>query len=245
MGTAGNPTNVPTANGKPINLPWPKGFDAQQQQQLIQLSQQGLLSGIPPQIIAYIQQAESSFGYNAGGVINPQGYGGYFGLAKSKKYPAGSTSPDLLHCISPTCYAQQAIIAASAFASYLPSAQGDFIGAENIYQTGKQTGSGNGAGIFEQYGIKPGELGLLNASPFPIPGDAGVASTSETGLGASPIGNPISDVNSFFKALGNGFGLGWSGIFTIVLGGLMILIGLIFIFRKQAVKIGEAAVTAA
>lgn len=232
---------TPTAGGKPVTLAWPKGFDPNQQAQLEQLSQQGLLSNIPPQIIAYIQQAESSFGYNAGGVINSSGFGGYFGLAKSQKYPAGSTTPALLHDTSPTGYAQQAIIAASAFASYLNANNGDFIAAENTYQTGKASGSGNGAGIFEQYGINPSDLGVTPANPFPGPIGA-IAGLATGGTSVPNVPNPITGVDSFFTALGNGFGLGWGGILTIVLGGLMIIVGIVFIFRKEAVKIGEAAI---
>lgn len=85
------------------------------------------------------------------------------------------------------------------------------------------------------------ESGVVPASPTPIPlGNDGV----NVGAGVAGSLNPIKSVDSFFAALGSGFGLGWTGIFTIVLGGLLIIVGLIFLFHKQAVKIGEAAALA-
>lgn len=80
--------------------------------------------------------------------------------------------------------------------------------------------------------------GVVPASPTPIPlGNGGV------NVGAG-VAAPFTDIESFFSALGNGFGLGWAGIFTIMLGIAMIGVGMIFLFRKQAVKIGSAALAA-
>lgn len=78
-------------------------------------------------------------------------------------------------------------------------------------------------------------------TPNPVVGGAGYVNPPN-------IPNPFqafTDVNSFFKALGNGFGLGWGGIFTIILGIVMIGLGLIFLFRRQAREIGTAAIAAA
>lgn len=39
------------------------------------------------------------------------------------------------------------------------------------------------------------------------------------------------------KDIGSGFGIGWSGILSIILGGIFIIIGIAFIFHKQAGQI--------
>lgn len=225
-----------------LTLAWPKGFDPQQQQLLQSLSDQGKLSGVPPQIIAYIQQAESGFGFNAGGAINSSNFGGYFGLANNTKYPAGSTSTALLKSTSPDSYTYQAQIAASSFAADLQTSNGDLIGAENIYQTGKQYNSANGAGIFQQYGITPGEAGgVVPASPTPLgPFGGGV----NVGGGVGNLGWTDA-IGAAFNALLGGFGIGWKAVLTIIGGILLVGVGILLVFRKPEAKALEAGAMAA
>lgn len=81
--------------------------------------------------------------------------------------------------------------------------------------------------------------GVVPASPTPLgPLGAGV------NVGGNVNLNPFSSVTDFFNWIGSGFGIGWAAAGTIILGIAMIGLGIIFIFRKQAVKIGEAAVAA-
>lgn len=219
----------------PSTWPWPKGFDPQQESQLLQLANQNQLYGIPPQIIAYIQQAESGFGYNAGGVINSGGYGGYFGLGNNKTYNGGTATTALLHDTSAAGYAQQAHIAASAFATYMIPAGGDYVAAENLYQTGSTTSSANGAGIFEQYIGK-------NASGVQTGG------TGAAGQALNAAGNVISDVSAPFTFLQDvlgGFGIGWKAVLTIIGGILLIGVGVLIMFRKPIEQVAPAAAMAA
>ena len=132
----------------PASYNWPP-IPASQITQLQDLAASNQLSGVPPQVIAVIDLAESS---GKGGSINSEGYGGYFGLGANKSYPGGTTSTEMLTGTSPQDFSSQAVIAASAFASYLSSAGGNPVKAEQIYQTGSAGGSpGEGAKLMAQY----------------------------------------------------------------------------------------------
>lgn len=258
------------AQAKIPNWPWPKNFDPQQQQQLIDLSNNGQLSGIPPQIIAYMQQAESGMGYSAGGAINSAGYGGYFGLGNNKTYNAGTATTAILHGTDPLSYAAQAIIAASAFAAYMIPAGGDYIAAENIYQTGQPNSSANGAGIFESYGLShstsgvqdlPNNVQALGAVAGQAASSAGSSITSSAdalaqggwfGLLGWLASGQASKASDLFGALGagigdilGGFGIGWKGVLGILLGILFIGVGLIFLFHTQEKEAVEEVAPAA
>jgi len=113
-------------------------------QDLQQLSQAGDLSGLNPVVVGSIDQAESS---GQGGGINPEGYGGFFGLSESGSYPGGTVTPQLLEGTDSASFESQAEIAASAFNSYLSEAGGDPIAAEEIYQTGSASGPTEGSNI--------------------------------------------------------------------------------------------------
>lgn len=85
--------------------------------------------------------------------------------------------------------------------------------------------------------------GVVPANP--APGPVGAALGFFTGGTSAPdISTPWSYLNQLIQDIGTGFGLGWKGVLTIIIGSLMIIVGLVFIFRKQAVKIGTAAMEA-
>ena len=144
-------------------------------QDLQDLSQQGDLSGINPIVIGSIDQAESS---GNGGGINPEGYGGFFGLSESGTYPGGQVTPQLLQGTDADSFEQQAEIAASAYASYLNQAGGNPIAAQEIYQTGAADGPTEGSNILA--------TNLGTASPS---GGATASTTSATttSLNANPF----------------------------------------------------------
>jgi hypothetical protein len=151
---------------------------------LDQLSAQGDLDGLNPIILASIDQAESS---GEGGSVNPEGYGGFFGLSKDATYPGGATTPQLLEGTDSASFEQQAEIAASAFNEYLGEADGNPEAAEEIYQTGSASGPTEGSKILEDNlgtaspggGGAPATLSSLNANPFDL---FGITSTATSGV---------------------------------------------------------------
>jgi hypothetical protein len=162
--------NSPPAPTTKLN--WPP-IPAWEITSLQNLSDQGKLYGIPPQILAYIDSAESSG--NAGGSSrSPTGYGGWFGLHDNVAYPGGKLTPAELSDTSPAGFALQAQIAASEFASLLTKNGNDPVKAEQAYQ-GSTTG--DGTRIFQQY------LGGTKIQPGagPAGGTGAAGSTSNAG----------------------------------------------------------------
>lgn len=158
-----------------------------QQQALAQLSAEGLLSGVSPVYLAVIDQAESS---GQGGGLNSAGYGGFFGLGAGSTYPAGPSSATLLTDPSAQSFDEQAILAASSFASDLSQAGGNPIAAEGIYQTGSATPSGG-----------PSEGQTLMSDILGGPAAGGAPSTSLTSgmsflgpIGGSIVGGATSSI---------------------------------------------------
>jgi hypothetical protein len=126
---------------------WPS-LPSWQQSELEQLGASGQLSGVNPLVLGVIDVEESA---GQGGGINPQNYGGFFGLGRDKTYPGGTATGAMLSDPSQASFAQQAQIAASAFASYLGVAGGDPIKAEEIYQSGAASGPTAGSNLLQQY----------------------------------------------------------------------------------------------
>lgn len=126
------------------------------------LAQKGQLSGVPPQVLASIVQAESS---GKGGSINSAGYGGYFGLSPNTAYGPTklSVSNATLTGTTPESFAQQAIVAASEFASLLHNSNGNIYAAESAYQTGSYSAGlqGEGVKVLQGNGI-PSSIGSLS-----------------------------------------------------------------------------------
>jgi len=155
-----------------------------QQAELAQLSGEGLLSGVSPLYLAVIDQAESS---GQGGGLNPQGYGGYFGLGAGSTYPAGTPSSALLSNPSQQSFDAQAEIAASTFAQDLSSAGGSPIGAEGIYQTGSASPAG---GPSEGQLLMQELLGGTATSTPSTPSATDTLSISGLAAGTSPLNLP-------------------------------------------------------
>lgn len=210
------------------------------------LSSAGKLSGIPPQVLGFIMEAESGPSYEGGGWNGKAG--GWFGLEPGD---GGITQAQIT---SQSTFDQQAEIAASIYATGLQRANGNPIAAENYYQTGNLSSAANGAGIFESYGLQnlAGALtsiadagGADTANPVPGPvGDAlGLATGGSSLPGSEAAANGLTGGwAAFADDLLGGFGIGWKAVLTIIIGGLLIIVGLYVIFHKQ---VGQAAEVAA
>ncbi|MGH3180317.1 MAG: hypothetical protein ACRDOE_00180 [Streptosporangiaceae bacterium] len=128
---------------------WPPQLPNWEISELQRLALGGDLSGVNPVAIGVIDVAESS---GSGGGINPQGYGGWFGLGESSTYPGGTTTPALLKGTDAASFDTQAEIAASSFAQDLGRTGGDPVAAEEIYQTGHVTSTpGEGGSLMAEY----------------------------------------------------------------------------------------------
>jgi hypothetical protein len=172
---------------------WPP-IPAWEQSDLESLGAQGELSGVNPEAIAVIDSAESS---GEGGGINSSGYGGFFGLGANKTYPGGATTSAMLSDPGEQSFDQQAVIAASAYNSYLTEAGGNPVTAEEIYQTGKATASpGEGASLMEQY------LGTSSAGGSP---SSSTTAATTAGLNLNPLdlfGIPQAGANALWSDVG-------------------------------------------
>jgi hypothetical protein len=147
---------------------WPS-VPSWQQSELEQLAAQGQLSGVNPLVLGVIDKEESA---GQGGGINPQGYGGFFGLGADKTYAGGTSTSAMLGDPGQASFAAQAKIAASAFATYLGLEGGDPIKAEEYYQTGSASGPTQGSDLLNQY---------LNGAPASS-GSSGAAGATTTSL---------------------------------------------------------------
>jgi hypothetical protein len=176
LGSAGASAGAAATATPGSNLAWPP-IPAWEIQSLQNLAAKGQLYGIPPQIIAYIDSAESS-GNTGGSSRSSTGYGGWFGLKDNTAYPGGTLTSAQLNDTTPAGFALQAQIAASEFASLLTKNGGNPLKAEQAYQ-GSTTG--DGTKIFEKYvsglTITPGPGGNVDTSS----GTGGSATTSKSG----------------------------------------------------------------
>lgn len=207
------------------------------------LSSAGKLSGIPPQVLGFIMEAESGPSYEGGGWNGKAG--GWFGLEPGD---GGITQAQIT---SQSTFDQQAEIAASIYATGLQKANGNPIAAENYYQTGNLSSAANGAGIFESYGLQSlaGALTSIadagGATPAnPAPGPLGAIAGLATGGTSVPNVNPLSTWDDIAGAIGSGFGIGWKAVLTIIIGGLLIIVGIYVIFHKQVNQAAEVAAVA-
>lgn len=186
---------------------WPQ-IPTWQQTLLETLGQEGELYGVTPRALGVIDKEESG---GSGGGINPEGYGGFFGEGETKSYPGGTATGSLLQQTTPTAFAEQAHISASAFASYLQEAGGSYTGAEEIYQSGSTGSPTPGSELFDTYGFgnvvattsKLGSSPALTGLQLPswartglnwlFPNNTtGYAVTSALTKGSSAVGNAVS-----------------------------------------------------
>ena len=123
---------TPTSSGaKPAGL---TKVTASQWQSLLHLSATGQLHGVPPAVIAAVQQAEApALGSTWG--INSEGYGGGFGVGAGTNAGQVASASDL-YDQEGTGYDAQAIAAADVFSNQLISNNGNVLAAEFAYQNG-------------------------------------------------------------------------------------------------------------
>jgi len=164
---------------------------------LEQLGQANQLSGLNPIILGVIDDAESS---GEGGGINSSGYGGFFGLGAGSNYPGGTATAPMLSDPGSTSFEEQAVIAASAFNSYLQQAGGNPVNAEEIYQSGSASGPTEGSQLMAQY------LGGAAAGGGGAPGTVGTgAAATLTGFNLNPFdlfGIPQTAASSLWSLVG-------------------------------------------
>lgn len=196
---------------------------AWENQVLNDLGSQNMLSGVPPEVLAAIVEAESS---GHGGGINSSNYGGFFGLS------VGQAGSPLLSDPSQASFTKQAQLAAADFSSYLKRTGGNIYQAESIYQTGYPTGTGEGVAIMQELGIPSTITGLLaglpgavvgNAAGASLPGASGgqdwIQAYAKLMAGSGSITNISGDIGTIVARLGT-FAIGLLifalGIFIIV-----------------------------
>ena len=126
---------TPTSSGaKPAGL---TKVTASQWQSLLHLSATGQLSGVPPAVIAAVQQAEAP-ALGSTWSINSSGYGGGFGVGVGTVPGTVPVETDLKDQ-SGAGYDAQAIAAAHVFSDGLIANNGDVQAAEFFYQNGNRT----------------------------------------------------------------------------------------------------------
>ena len=118
------------------------GIPAWEQSALTLLANQGKTYGVPAVDLALIDREEST---GQGGGLNPQGYGGFFGLG------VGQAGAPLLQSTSIASFNAQASLAALDFSKALSVSGGNPVTAENYYQTGKLGTSSGGAALFSEF----------------------------------------------------------------------------------------------
>jgi len=186
----------------------------------------GELSGVNPVALGVIDDAESS---GSGGGINPENYGGWFGLGVGSTYPAGTPTAALLSATTPAAFDTQAEIAASTFAQDLNAQGGNPVLAEEVYQSGKAAGPTEGSKIMASF------LGMTQPAATPATSSTAAPSSSSasTPATATTTGLSLSDLNpaDWAKDLGTVFSTiaddikTWVfiGLFTVAGAGLVIL----------------------
>jgi hypothetical protein len=191
---------------------WPTiPVPAWEQQDLERLAQSNELSGVDPQVLAVMDQAESS---GEGGGINSAGYGGFFGLGANKTYPGGESTSTMLSDPSEASFISQAKIAASAFASYWT---GNVETTENVYQSGQP----NPGSLGEGASLMAAEL------PASVLGST-TAPTSATGTGATTgtgTGTATTTGLSLPSLGGSLLGASWNDLKAFLGKSLLVVLG--------------------
>lgn len=158
---------------------YPSGMPAWQQQELNRLSQQGLLSGINPLVLAGIGANESGWEVQGSG-INSSGYGGFYGLGQNSTYSFGGQSftetPSLLMDPGVQSFDQQSEAAAAEVASLMQSS-GSLQNALAAYTGGGPT---NGDYVLATQYLG-GESPTLSGTSYPLTGGGGAAPAGGSG----------------------------------------------------------------
>jgi hypothetical protein len=159
-----------------------------EQDDLSELAQENELSGINPEVLAVMDQAESS---GDPGAPNSSGYGGFFGLGAGKQYPAGSIPGSQMGTDTSGEFVEEAEVAASAFASYWT---GNVLTTENVYQTGSPNAGGAAGTLGEGATYMNEELptSITGSTTAPTPSTSSSstpATATTTGLGSDIVGS--------------------------------------------------------
>lgn len=209
-------------------LHWPSGEPSWQQSILKKLAQTGNLHGIPPQVLAAISYYTSKYGAT-GLAVNSAGHGGYFGEGSSTQ-GAGPFTTAQLTTAGAASFTTQAKYAAQILAGYGHTLAGDL----NTYASGNPTQSSAFTKYIEDTvsGGNPSTLAVTIWGILTGPGaaiDTYTTATGGTGNAAGGIFGSLGNISKFFANLDlwitNGFTLGWSSIFSILLGIGLIGIG--------------------
>jgi hypothetical protein len=226
-------------------LPYNTNVPAPYIAELQKLSAAGQLSGIPPQVLTYIMEAESGPSYKGGGWNGVAG--GWFGL----ETPDGLTQAQITDP-SLASFDTQAEVAAKVYARLLAGNSGNPVAAENAYQTGKPGTAANGAGIFEHFGLldEAGALvagavgnaeggGVVPASPTPLPGSSGVNVGGGVKLGwADELGTLLGDLTN---------AQWWERVGLFAAGAALVIVGIVVFISttKTGQKVESDAAVAA
>ena len=205
--------------------------------ELVKLSQQGKLSGVPPQILDAIFQAEGS---NTSGAINSQGAGGYYGLVQGSTYTFGNNSYPItqtnLSGTSTPDFRLQSQAAGAAFASYLAASNGNVYQAENEYQTGDPNKASDGSlTVFPARGIPQT---LSGWSPAQLDqGQAVEGSTIGNNAVTKAVGSASKAVSSAVTSvLPTSWETKLKGGLLMAAGAVGILVGLGLLFKAEMTK---------
>lgn len=172
------------------------------------LSSQGDLSGVNPDILAVMDQSESSGegGYTSGGGkpgVPGTGDGGWYGLQSAATYTAPNgtafkTTPTLLSETSPAAFDQQSEVAAAEIAHLIDEYGGNVAEAEQKYQGGSSEGANNLAAAGLAGSISPSSLASDQASGTA----AGLASGNDNaGVGGATLAATDTGASGVFQEL--------------------------------------------
>lgn len=213
MTTAPSPAAPPSPTTAPPPTRWPTGIPSWMEAELATLSAQGDLFGVPPAALASVAKGES--GYEAAGAgVNPQGYGGFFGLPETQPIttPSGpiTLTAALLETPSQQSFMAQAEVAAGRLSTLATNTeQGTLIRAMNAYGNGPGTlptgSSGAAVTTVDTQVYQTTVLGGATTEPIGAPTvttgiltwispawDAGRAATSLFHHGAGAVGQAFS-----------------------------------------------------
>lgn len=185
--------------------PWP-AIPSWQRNALDSLSGAGSLYGLSPRVLAVIDKEESG---GDGGGINATDYGGFFGENEAATYPGGTTTPSLLEATTPASFDTQAEIAASSYVEDLASTGGNYVSAEEVYQSGHAGALTPGAKLFETYGFAAtttATLDSLNLGGLSVLGGPTAISSGGDAIG-SWIGGKVQNYIVAAALIGGGVAL--------------------------------------
>lgn len=209
---------------------WPQGIPAWQEQELEQLSSEGALGSVPPQLLGGIDDYTSDFGLEGVGINPTSNDGGYFGEHATGDYPGGHVSRQELLTPSPAAFATEAEIAASALSNYGHTVIEDL----NEYSTGTPGQTSSETTFLEQTVLPQGASSGATLTGFdPFAGLTWAATWAKGHL--LPSTTNISLIPG--SSVSSGIMKTVTELLVVGLGGVLVLFGL----YKAAGSPGEGA----